>query len=178
MRLKAGLREQPQDLGIVAAAVVGGLVVAVSAADAAGIAVAAVVDLPPTRPMQRLAHRDPWRLAQLPLPLRRLGNLLYLYWCTAPGNTDSFRHKVNPPSHICTARTHLRHIDNDGDSFDSMVAIFVDLLTAHLGREGREKPRVDHVVGAIFETPCTIFSHNISFHKLSVDENKTRECRK
>ena len=31
-------------------------------ADAAGIDVAAVVDLPPTRPMQRLAHRDPWRL--------------------------------------------------------------------------------------------------------------------
>ena len=56
------MREQSQDLGIVAAAVVGGLVVAFSAADAAGIDVAAVVDLPPTRPMQRLAHRDPWRL--------------------------------------------------------------------------------------------------------------------
>ena len=56
------MREQSQDLGIVAAAVVGGLVVALSAADTAGIDVAAVVDLPPTRPMQRLAHRDPWRL--------------------------------------------------------------------------------------------------------------------
>ena len=57
------MRKQSQDLGIVAAAVVGGLVVALSAADTAGIDVAAVVDLPPTRPMQRIAHRDPWRLA-------------------------------------------------------------------------------------------------------------------